>query len=86
MKFIWKENYNGLYYVIYANPKRKENMNSCCPITLISYLLKINKKVIENFIKDNGGKKQIDNNYYFKNKTDVINVVNQLNTMKKISG
>lgn len=83
MKFIWKENNNGLYYIVYTNSKNKENINNCSLITLASYFLKINKKTIENFIKANGGKKQLDNNYYFKNKVDVINVVNQLNKMKQ---
>lgn len=79
MKFIWKEDSNGLYYIVYANRKKEVNINL---IPFVSYLLKINKQTIERFIKENGGKKQLDNNYYFKNKNDVINVINQLNTMK----
>ena len=79
MKFIWRENNNGLYYIVYANRKKEVNMNL---IPFVSYLFKINKQTIERFIKENGGKKQLDNNYYFKNKNDVINVINQLNTMK----
>lgn len=79
MKFTWKENNNGLYYIVYANRKKEVNINL---IPFVSYLLKINKQTIERFIKENGGKKQLDNNYYFKNKNDVINVINQLNTMK----
>ena len=80
MKFIWKENNNGLYYIVYANRKKEVDISL---VPFVAYLLKINKQTIECFIKENGGKKQLDNNYYFKNKTDVINVINQLNMMKK---
>lgn len=82
MKFIWQQNENGLYYIMFTNPKSKIGIGDL--LSIASYVLKIDKKVMELFIKDNGGKKQLDDEYYFKNKFDVINVTNQLNAMKKL--
>lgn len=82
MKFFWKEIDYNKYLIIYAtSPDSKVLLDTTL---IVQKTTGLKKDLYENFLRKNGAKKSIDGKFYFKNKNDIQNVVDQLNSIKKL--
>ena len=82
--FIWRVDESGKYQIAFG-----QNQNSKSVVfnvtEFIPNILGINRKEFESFIRDNGAYKHLDGKFYFKSKEQVQSVIEQLNTMRKLS-
>lgn len=84
MVFIWRRDAKSKYCIgfcnIHSNKVCFSNISTFAPL-----ILTISSKQLEKFLKDNGAKKDLNGKFYFKNKDDVVGVVDRLNIIKKLS-
>lgn len=73
MKFIYKQDSSNRYYITIVN---NENIHHVIPM-----ILKIPKYKYIEFLRENGGKLDINGKVYFLNKEDIKKVIDQLNVM-----
>ena len=74
MKFVYKKDSQGRYYITIGN---NQNIHNSIPL-----MLKIPKEQYEELLRENGAVLELDGKMYFYNKDKIIIVINHLNCIR----